>query len=99
MTNENDPKFNPLGLPVKKKTPRGNLKPSLKKAEDWTPRIPMFCPCRDPDTDKRCGNVMRNWDEMFFEQYGMCEECYLKYNSHKEEIAEEMERQLAEKTE
>ena len=26
---------------------------------------------------------MRSWDIMFYDQYGMCEECYLKYNDGK----------------
>ena len=39
---------------------------------------------------------MRNWDELFYEQYGMCEECYLKYNSHVDEIKQKMNNELGE---
>ena len=63
-------------LPTKKvrrwKTTKGT-----KVSKDWKPRVPTFCTVVHPDTGKRCGNFMRNWDEMFYEQYGMCEECYL----------------------
>ena len=45
----------------------------------------------DPETNKRCGKFMRNWDEMFYNQYGMCEDCYLKYNSHVDEIKEKLD--------
>jgi len=54
---------------------------------------PLFCPCKSPETGKRCKKIMTDVDDNCFEWYGMCEECYLKYNSHKEEIAEEMEKQ------
>jgi hypothetical protein len=50
------------------------------KSKDWKPLTPNFCPCVDPETEKKCGNFMRSWDIMFYDQYGMCEECYLKYN-------------------
>ena len=33
---------------------------------------------------------MRNWDEMFYNQYGMCETCYLKYNDHIEKVKEKL---------
>ena len=98
MSISDDPSKNPLGLPLKK-VKKWQTKTSTKKSEDWSPRVPMFCPCKDPDTEEKCGNVMYNWDEMFYDQYGMCEECYLKYNSHKEEVAAEMENQLKEKVE
>tara|TARA_Y100000310_G_C20700659_1_gene829560 strand:+ start:7245 stop:7535 length:291 start_codon:yes stop_codon:yes gene_type:complete len=94
--NNDDPSKNPLGLPTKK-VKKWHTNKLTKKSDNWTPRVPMFCPCRDPETEKKCGNVMYNWDEMFYEQYGMCEKCYLKYNSHKEEIANEMKKQLIEK--
>ena len=99
MSISEDPAKNPLGLPLKKVKRWQTNKKSHKKSEDWKPVCPMFCPCKDPDTDEKCGRVMYTWDEMFYEQYGMCEACYLKYNSHKEEIAVEMDKQLSEKTE
>ena len=59
-------------LPTKKvrrwKTTKGT-----KVSKDWKPLVPAFCTVVHPDTGKRCGNYMRNWDEMFYEQYGMCE--------------------------
>ncbi len=58
---------------------------------------PVFCPCKDPDNRKKCGNIMDQKDDWYFEWYGMCETCYIKYNSHKEDIAKEMEKQLTEK--
>jgi|2_EtaG_2_1085320.scaffolds.fasta_scaffold00514_12 hypothetical protein len=99
MSISEDPAKNPLDLPLKKVKKWQSHKKVHKKPDDWTPRVPMFCPCRDPETEEKCGNVMYNWDEMFYEQYGMCEKCYMKYNSHKEEVAKEMDKQLAEKKE
>ena len=64
---------------------------STKVGENYSPRIPTFCTVIDPETNKRCGKFMRNWDEMFYEKYGMCEDCYLKYNSHIEEVKEKLE--------
>ena len=34
---------------------------------------------------------MRNWDEMFYNQYGMCDDCYLKYNAHVDKIKEKLD--------
>ena len=64
---------------------------STKVGENYSPRIPTFCTVIDPETNKRCGKFMRNWDEMFYEKYGMCEDCYLKYNSHIEEVKEKLD--------
>ena len=61
-----------------------------KVGKNYSPRIPTFCTVVDPETNKRCGKFMRNWDEMFYNQYGMCEDCYLKYNSHVDEIKEKL---------
>ena len=58
-------------------------KKTVKKSDDYKPLTPNFCPCVSPDTNKKCGNFMRNWDIMFYDQYGMCEECYLKFNDGK----------------
>ena len=62
-----------------------------KVGKNYSPRIPTFCTVVDPETNKRCGKFMRNWDEMFYNQYGMCEDCYLKYNSHVDEIKEKLD--------
>ena len=82
-------------LPTKKvrrwKTTKGT-----KVSKDWKPLVPAFCTLVHPDTGKRCGNYMRNWDEMFYEKYGMCEECYLKYNSHVDEIKQKLNNELGE---
>ena len=55
-----------------------------------------FCTVIDPETNKRCGKFMRNWDEMFYEKYGMCEDCYLKYNSHIEEVKQKLDNEVGE---
>ena len=55
-------------------------KKTVKKDEGYKPLTPNFCPLVDPETEKKCGNFMRSWDIMFYDQYGMCEQCYLKYN-------------------
>ena len=55
-------------------------KKTVKKDENYKPLTPNFCPLIDPDTEKKCGNFMRSWDIMFYDQYGMWEQCYLKYN-------------------
>jgi len=34
---------------------------------------------------------MRNWDEMFYEKYGMCEDCYLKYKAHVDERKDKLD--------
>jgi len=53
---------------------------NVKKDESWKPLTPNFCPYVDPETDKKCGKFMHRWDVMFYDDYGMCEECYLKHN-------------------
>ena len=82
-------------LPTKK-VKRWKITKGTKVSKDWKPMVPTFCTVIHPDTGKRCGNFMRNWDEMFYEQYGMCEECYLKYNSHVDEIKQKMNNELGE---
>ena len=63
---------------------------NTKKKENYSPRVPTFCPGIDPETNKKCNKFMRNWDEMFYNQYGMCETCYLKYNDHIEKVKEKL---------
>ena len=63
---------------------------NTKKKENYSPRVPTFCPVIDPETNKKCNKCMRNWDEMFYNQYGMCETCYLKYNDHIEKVKEKL---------
>ena len=41
---------------------------------------------------------MLNWDEMFYDQYGMCEDCYLKYNKHVDEVKEKIGNSVGEVT-
>jgi len=52
----------------------------VRKDENWKPLRPNFCPCLDEETGKKCGSFMNSWDIMFYEQYGMCEKCYHRYN-------------------
>jgi len=54
-------------------------KNNVKKDESWKPLTPNFCPYVDPETDNKCGKFMHRWDVMFYDDYGMCEECYLKH--------------------
>tara|TARA_R110000824_G_scaffold80978_3_gene203438 strand:- start:1113 stop:1406 length:294 start_codon:yes stop_codon:yes gene_type:complete len=88
-----DEQSNPLGLPLKE-TKKWKVNKTTKVENDYKPLFPTFCPCVDPETDKKCGNFMRNWDQMFYDKAGMCEECYGKYNSHIEEIEKETKKQL-----
>jgi len=67
-----------------------------KIKRESAPINPNFCPVIDEDTEKKCNNFMRNWDLHYYQQYGMCEECFKKYNSHVEEIAAEWKRQTEE---
>ncbi len=69
-----------------------------KKDENYSPRVPTFCTVVDPDTDKRCNKFMRVWDEMFYNQYGMCEDCYLKYNAQAEKLKKELDNASGEVT-
>lgn len=54
---------------------------------------PWFCPCEDPETGEKCNNMMGHWDQMFYEKYGMCQECFEKYNPQVKAIEEELEKQ------
>ena len=67
-----------------------------KVPENYSPRIPTFCAVVDPETNKKCNKFMRNWDEMFYKQYGMCEDCYLKYNAHVDAIKEKLDNKTGE---
>ena len=69
-----------------------------KVPENYSPRIPTFCAVVDPETNKKCNKFMRNWDEMFYNQYGMCEDCYLKYNAHVDAIKEKLDNKTGEVT-
>ena len=69
---------------------------NTKVGENYSPRIPTFCPVVDPETNEKCNKFMRNWDEMFYNQYGMCEDCYLKYNAHIDAIKEKLDNKTGE---
>ena len=69
-----------------------------KVPENYSPRIPTFCTVVNPETNKKCNKFMRNWDEMFYNQYGMCEDCYLKYNAHVDAIKEKLDNKTGEVT-
>jgi len=43
---------------------------------------PWFCTAEDPDTGEKCRRKMGMWDDMWYDKYGMCEECVKKYNPH-----------------
>ena len=84
-------------LPTKK-VKKWHTTKSTKKSDNWKPRVPTFCTVIDPETNKRCGKFMLNWDEMFYDQYGMCEDCYLKYNKHVDEVKEKIGNKVGEVT-
>ncbi len=67
-----------------------------KVSDSYSPRIPTFCVVVDPETNKKCNKFMRNWDEMFYNQYGMCEDCYLKYNAHIDTVKEKLDNEAGE---
>ena len=69
-----------------------------KVSENYSPRVPTFCTVVDPETNKKCNKCMRNWDEMFYNQYGMCEDCYLKYNAHIDTVKEKLDNKAGEVT-
>ena len=73
-------------------------KDNTKVSKDWSPRTPAFCPVVKPETGEKCSNFMRNWDIMFYEKYGMCEECYLQYNSHVDGVKEKVGNEAGEVT-
>ena len=73
-------------------------KDNTKVSKDWSPRTPAFCPVVKPERGDKCGNFMRNWDIMFYEKYGMGEECYLQYNSHVDGVKEKVGNEVGEVT-
>ncbi len=54
------------------------------KEEDKLPLNPFFCPVKDPETKEQCGKLMGPWDTYCYNIYGMCEDCFRKYNKHVE---------------
>ncbi len=82
-------------LPTKK-VKKWHVKESTKVGKNYSPRVPMFCTVIDPETNKRCGKLMGNWDEMFYEKYGLCEDCYLKYNDHVDAVKEKLDNEAGE---
>jgi len=74
------------GIPLvrarhKYKKPKSARGKDLKN-EGYKPLNPWFCPMKDPDTKEVCGKMMSNWDDMFYNSYGMCQDCAQKYNPH-----------------
>jgi len=51
----------------------------------------FFCPVKDPDTGQRCNRLLAEKDELFMSSYGMCSECFKKYNNHIDEIEEKVD--------
>ena len=72
-------------LPTRQYKRWNTSNPRLKK-ENHQPLSPYFCPCKDPETSKKCGKYLDEWDALFFNQYGMCADCVKKYNAHIEDI-------------
>jgi len=56
----------------------------VKASRHW------FCPVKDPDTGKRCDRLLTKKDELFMSSYGMCSECFKKYNDHVDGIKEKV---------
>ncbi len=54
--------------------------PRLKKT-NHKPLSPYTCPCVDPDTDKKCGKFMDEWDSLFYSEYEACGDCVKKYGA------------------
>jgi hypothetical protein len=61
---------------------------------DGAPINPNFCPIIHEDTGEKCNKYMRAWDIDFYQRFGMCETCFVKYNDHIDKIAEEWKKQL-----
>ena len=47
-----------------------------------------FCKCRDEETGVVCKKLLRDIDDVFVSNYGMCSDCFLKYNNHLPELKE-----------
>lgn len=73
---------NPLNLPTKE-VKKWKVDDSTKVREEKRQLFPSFCPHIRNDTNKKCGNFMRNWDQMYYENYDMCEECYMREKPEK----------------
>ena len=73
---------NPLGLPTKT-TKKWKVDENTKVKEERRVLFPNFCPHIRSDTNKKCGNYMKNWDQVFYDDYDMCEECYLREKPEK----------------
>jgi hypothetical protein len=50
---------------------------------------PWFCEVKDPETGIRCGRLLKEIDDGYIELYGMCRECFYKYNPQLTEIENE----------
>lgn len=92
---------NALGLPVKQVKRWKKNSATIVSEEDLKTRRkpvnPAFCDCKDPETGEKCGNYLHSYDTMFYNQYEMCEKCFMKYNPHLKPLEEEMAKQKAEK--
>ena len=73
---------NPLDLPTKQ-VKKWKVDNNTKVREEKRQLFPNFCPHIRNDTDKKCGNFMRTWDQMYYENYDMCEECYMREKPEK----------------
>jgi hypothetical protein len=56
---------------------------SRRKRDDWKPLNPNFCDHIIPESGKKCGRFLNEWNTLFYRQYQMCEDCYNKYIKEK----------------
>jgi|10_taG_2_1085330.scaffolds.fasta_scaffold01827_10 hypothetical protein len=63
------------------------------------PLNPTFCPIIHEDAEKKCGNMLTGYDGLFFNQYGMCEECFNKYQPVENNLVVDEDDRVVEKTE
>jgi len=56
---------------------------SRKKKTEFKPLIPWFCDFIKPDTNKKCGRILHDWDSIYYNDYGACEDCVNKFNLEK----------------
>lgn len=73
---------NPLNLPTKE-VKKWKVDKKTKVREEKKQLFPNFCPHIRNDTNNKCGNFMRNWDQMYYDKYDMCEECYMREKPEK----------------
>ena len=78
------------GIPLKRSKHEWKKPKSQRTTPQNKPLNPWFCPVKDPITGEVCGNMLTIWNELAYNQFGMCEKCAKKYNPHlfREEMQE-----------